>query len=95
MFACCLHQVLENGLYYWCVQYTAVVCEGRINTSVGRKVLLFSVALDTHLLSVPDLISPQLGRSPFTALEPRGFSVMPWPWHSAQTCLSEIKQRER
>lgn len=36
----------------------------------GWKVLLFSVALDTHLLSVPIPISSRLGHRPFSASEP-------------------------
>lgn len=65
------------------------------NTSSGWKVLLFSVALDTHLLSVPDLISPRLGHGPFSASEPNGFFSDTWSRHSAENCLSEIKQKER
>lgn len=52
---------------------TAAVCtESMTNTSRGWKVLLFSVALDTHLLSDPDHISPLLGRGPLRR-SPVGF----------------------
>lgn len=61
------------------------------NTSSRLKVLLFSVALDTHLLSGPDLISPRLGHSPFRAFGAQWFFSDTWPRHSAENCLSEIK----
>lgn len=67
--------------------------------------LLFSVALDTHLLSVPIPISSRLGHHPFSASEPfrvvfslsslfflsSFFGTVTWPWHSAENCLSEMK----
>lgn len=50
------------------------------------------MALDTHLLSVPDLVSPRLGHGPLSASEPGGSSATPG---SAANRLSEIKQKER
>lgn len=68
--------------------------------------LLFSVALDTHLLSVPIPITSHLGHRPFSASEPVRFvfslfsfflssffffGTATWPWHSAENCLSEMQ----
>lgn len=58
------------------------------NTSSRLKVLLFSVALDTHLLSGPDLISLRLRHGPSLAFGAQRFyfifffPVIPGPRHS-------------
>lgn len=60
---------------------------------VGRKVLLFSVALETHPLSIPHLISSQPGPSPLSVAESIEFFSGLWHWHTAENC--GIKQKER
>lgn len=72
IFACCLHQVLEKKVVVKsCTVYCNCVCWE--HDKGGWKVLLFSVALDTHLLSVPIPITSHLGHRPFSASEPVRF----------------------
>lgn len=104
IFACCLHQVLEKKVVVKsCTVYCNCVCWE--HDKGGWKVLLFSVALDTHLLSVPIPITSHLGHRPFSASEPVRFvfslfsffsfffffGTATWPWHSAENCLSEMQ----
>lgn len=103
IFGCCLHQVLEKKVVVKsCTVYCNCVCWE--HDKGGWKVLLFSVALDTHLLSVPIPITSHLGHRPFSASEPfrfvfslfsfflsSFFCTVTWPWHSAENCLSEMQ----